>query len=755
MHMVFTIVSRNYASQAITLMQSLLAADPEVQRIVVAADGPLTELEPWAEVISAEDVLPGLAAMSVYYEALELNTAIKPHVFRHLLRREDIASVTYLDPDIQVFRPLEHVRASLRKTALCLIPHLTRPLVGPTEPNNITILRSGAYNLGFLAARRTPNVMDLMDWWGEACRFDCRVDMANGLFTDQKWMDLAPGFVDSVTLLRDPSLNLAYWNLDGRRLEKKEGGWHVDGKPLVFFHFSGFDPSRPNVLSKHQNRLTVEPGSSLAQLLEEYARQLLRNGYADHQQRGYAFDRFPSGRRLTHLMRQTALRAARNGEDLSAGLCRDTDNWMDQPDPGFQSPRLPDVSRLMVQAWLSSRAADWFDLGTVEGRTGFARWFIDQADSLELDEQAVASARCLTLQGGLAAEGDAPPWREAPWTGPARDIADWLKGGDGEVPRACQALVVARCDLRARFHDDPDGLVAWCLGPEALAGRFSPALLPDQWLHRLGEDPYWPARAARFAEAMPPRYELNRRVRAGFGIAVRARWPETLYRPLRTAYLQPAEALPAPFIRLFIEIWNARADVQREYPLDRPLGRFRYLRWLLGTGFGEYGIEIESLPDGILQHPLLRMAAWTLPRRFRNEPSASRGRLDQLAIVEHVEDGLFFPGAHVVAAANLRSGTPQSELPAEVQELILAVPPAVVPADLIGLRARGVRWNRAVGAWDAKTVQALYPDSATLGFVDEIWTTRRGQRVDLPRPVLAQLQEGTRMPAEGRQEYRS
>jgi len=240
---VFTIVSRNYAAQAACLMQSLARVEPDLARIVVVCDGPLALADEAIEVIGAETLVPDFPVLCAYYDALELNTAVKPHAFRALLKR--FATVTYLDPDIWVYQPLDLVRQALSRAPLALTPHLTRPLAGPANPNDHTILTSGSFNLGFMAVRNEPQIEALLDWWAEKCRFDCRVDFANGLFTDQKWMDLAPGLVSDLAILRDPGLNLAYWNLQGRDLTQTPEGWQVDGQPLVFFHFSGFDPRRP------------------------------------------------------------------------------------------------------------------------------------------------------------------------------------------------------------------------------------------------------------------------------------------------------------------------------------------------------------------------------------------------------------------------------------------------------------------------------------------------------------------------------
>ncbi len=209
--------------------------------------------------------------MCVYYDALELNTAVKPYVFKHLLSQPGVTSATYLDPDIFVYRPLDGVRAGLAEAQLVLTPHITRPLLGDANPNDQAVLRTGIYNLGFCAGRAEPKVMALMSWWADRCRFDCRVDLANGLFTDQKWMDLSPGFVDSVAHPPRPRHEPGLLEPRGPTLAKTRAGWTVDGQPLTFFHFSGFDPHRPKILSKHQNRVSVTPGSPLAELLGEFA----------------------------------------------------------------------------------------------------------------------------------------------------------------------------------------------------------------------------------------------------------------------------------------------------------------------------------------------------------------------------------------------------------------------------------------------------------------------------------------------------
>ncbi|MDO8325092.1 MAG: hypothetical protein Q7T23_19390, partial [Phenylobacterium sp.] len=252
----------------------------------------------------------------------------------------------------------------LARAPLVLTPHMTRPLRGNANPNDHVILTSGAYNLGFMAVRDEPQIEALLDWWAEKLEFDCRVDFAAGLFTDQKWMDLAPGLVSDLALLRTPALNLAYWNLEGREVSRGADGWRVDGESLGFSHFSGFDPARPELLSKHQDRIKVAPGSALADLLKDYAGAMLRNGHAAAKTTPYGHRAFPSGRLVTPQERRRMLQAARTGEAFGGGLTPAAQAWLDVPADG--AARLPLTppegpwlgSSADLTAWLRAHPAD-------------------------------------------------------------------------------------------------------------------------------------------------------------------------------------------------------------------------------------------------------------------------------------------------------------------------------------------------------------------------------------------------------------
>jgi hypothetical protein len=218
--------------------------------------------------------------MAMRYTVLELSTAVKPWLLRHLM---DVTGdpVTYLDPDIKVYGPIGLLDEMAREHGVALIPHNNVPIPPDgRRPSQVDVMIAGVYNLGYVSLRQGPEVDHLLEWWADRLRRDCRVDPIWGYFVDQRWFDLVPGFLTDFAIVRDPEYNVAYWNLHSRRLEHDDRHYLVDGRPLAFFHFSGFDPQHPLVLSRHQDRIDVAEHPVLERLLAEYTRDVMGQGHA-------------------------------------------------------------------------------------------------------------------------------------------------------------------------------------------------------------------------------------------------------------------------------------------------------------------------------------------------------------------------------------------------------------------------------------------------------------------------------------------
>ncbi|WP_439559425.1 glycosyl transferase [Dyadobacter sp.] len=288
MTIAFTICSINYLAQARTLGDSLRATNPDVRFFIglvdllqgVSFDDLYTPAFPMIEIdkIGIRD----FQEMADRYNITELNTAVKPFYFTYFFKHyPEAKNVIYFDPDIIVFQPLTGLLASLEKSDAVLTPHLNSPIEDRLTPNELHHLNTGIYNLGFVAFRRSEINSEFIAWWEEKLRYECLIDLCNGLFVDQNWMNFLPVFVPKTHIERNPGYNAAYWNLHERVFSKKDNTFFVnENNPLIFFHYSGYDPAKPDILSKYQDRFELSERPDLTELFALYRDSLISNGNA-------------------------------------------------------------------------------------------------------------------------------------------------------------------------------------------------------------------------------------------------------------------------------------------------------------------------------------------------------------------------------------------------------------------------------------------------------------------------------------------
>jgi hypothetical protein len=291
-----------------------------------------------------------------------------------LFENKQYDRVVYIDPDIYVYRPMQEVEEALDNGKLMVLtPHLTGRL-DDKSPDELAILRAGTYNLGFISLARHDSLLEFLHWWQEKLEFQCVVDISNGLFVDQKWMDLVPGMFPDVEILRHEGYNVAYWNVFHRSVEVRTDVTTVNGVPLVFFHFSGLDPAVPTNFSKHQNRYTLKNIPSIEKLALQYAERVMGNGYNEFKRLQYAFDSFLNGQKITDFVRYYY----RNSPEMQSAMGNNPfaaqDLILNNAEDNFITP-------YMRGLWLSRadlRAA-FPDIDSHPCQLQFARWFIDNA----------------------------------------------------------------------------------------------------------------------------------------------------------------------------------------------------------------------------------------------------------------------------------------------------------------------------------------------------------------------------------------
>jgi glycosyltransferase involved in cell wall biosynthesis/GT2 family glycosyltransferase len=364
---VFTVIARNYLAYARVLAASLARHNPGVRLQVVVLDDPDGSIseEPSFEIIRTGE-LPfdppsDLHTMAAIYDITELATAVKPWVFEHLFAR-GASVVVYLDPDIEVFDSLGPLEPLTRAQGMLLTPHVTEPLPPDGKrPDERDLLLAGMYNLGFLALSAEA-AKAVLPWWRERLRRDCLNDPARGLFVDQRFLDFAPALFEPA-ILKDPGYNVAYWNLPHRVLTRAGDRIQVNGRPLRFFHYSGFSPRAPHLLSKHQHaspRVRLSEMPLLADLCARYAAALQHAGFDDCCGLPYGFAATAGGLPLDPWARKVLRRTYLDDEagprppsfpnPFSAAGAADVVDRLQRP-----SPEAPAVPAYLGEIW-SARA---------------------------------------------------------------------------------------------------------------------------------------------------------------------------------------------------------------------------------------------------------------------------------------------------------------------------------------------------------------------------------------------------------------
>jgi glycosyltransferase involved in cell wall biosynthesis len=167
------------------------------------------------------------------------------------------------------------------------------------ETSEKTLRHAGIFNLGFVGV--SQNGKEFLSWWHERLQTEAVVDLANALFTDQRWVDFVPSLFPC-TILRDAGLNVAYWNLHERSLTKENDTISVNGDTLKFFHFSGLDPATPWQLTKHAGtnpRVEINADPILESLVNSYSDLLQTAGHAEQKKVPYGFNETVDGIALT------------------------------------------------------------------------------------------------------------------------------------------------------------------------------------------------------------------------------------------------------------------------------------------------------------------------------------------------------------------------------------------------------------------------------------------------------------------------
>jgi glycosyltransferase involved in cell wall biosynthesis len=452
-----TIIACNYLPAARVLARSFMQNNPsgtvsvllldDVHRMVDASSEPF-------EIIRPEELgetTSEIHRMAAIYDVTEFATALKPWLLEHLLDR-GLLSVLYLDPDIFVYDELTDIVTLADRGGIVITPHALAPFPRDKKmTDETTILANGIYNLGFIGVGQGSR--GFLHFWKERLRRECRVDPIHMRFVDQRWVDFVPAMFDS-TVLRDPRWNVAYWNLHEREVRWTGTRYEVGGKPLGFFHFSGYSPRTRHMMSKYQvdrPRILLSEWPVLAKMFDEYGDALESEGFGSDSGAGggYGLSRALNGVPLDSNVRKVYLErliASDEGEEdpppdpFDPAGAADLVEWLNSVVPNkvgvarlslYQATlyaHTPELQRLFPDPQVSDfgRFQHWLRKAALEGRV----------HPLLVPEETKAEIPALE-HGPIRAAGSGGEWVEAGEVIAGVNVAGYLRAelGIGESAR--------------------------------------------------------------------------------------------------------------------------------------------------------------------------------------------------------------------------------------------------------------------------------------------------------------------------------
>ena len=252
---VFTTCALNFVPCAKLLARSVEKHLPDAKFVFVLTDEKPEDFnledEGLGEVLYLEDFQEELGnprGWAFGHTIMELATAIKPFTAAKLMERSDCDAVMFFDPDCVLFGDLADLRQAIKEHSVVLTPHASELHVDKDwlffEMNPLKV---GSFNLGYFGFQNNNTGRAVAHWWRYRLKELCMIDPDRGLFTDQKWMDLLPGYIDDIKVMREPVYNIARWNTFQRKITKQGDTYLANGSPVEFIHFSGFYKIGPYV----------------------------------------------------------------------------------------------------------------------------------------------------------------------------------------------------------------------------------------------------------------------------------------------------------------------------------------------------------------------------------------------------------------------------------------------------------------------------------------------------------------------------
>ncbi len=241
-HHFVTYFDSHYAAKGVAMLESLLRRCPQARMTVLCFDD-LTEkivghwfggrvaTLPRRDLEKAE---PRLAPLRHERSLWEFYATHKAVVVRELLVRCGAGEcLAYIDADTFFFSNPEPLFQEIASASIALSPHRFA-----AEAAHM-LAGAGPYNAGFGIWRNDDSGNRCLQEWAGQCLDWCKREQTpDGRFMNQGYLRQWPARYERTLELTHPGANLAPWNLGTHALTRRGRKVFVDGRELIFFHFS-------------------------------------------------------------------------------------------------------------------------------------------------------------------------------------------------------------------------------------------------------------------------------------------------------------------------------------------------------------------------------------------------------------------------------------------------------------------------------------------------------------------------------------
>jgi hypothetical protein len=291
-----SVIASNYAPQARYLLETLRVTNPELTFYLLVTDREILS-DPFfsdVNIVFPESLdidSKKLNLMNLLYDKVEFATALKPFLLSYILNLANgYETVTFLDPDIEVFASLELGMKLAKSNTVALTPHRLQPTFTTNSHFDETeLLRFGTFNLGYICVSKDGKQM--LEWWKSKLELQCTRFPDSDVFTDQKWINLLPGYFDCV-IIRNSGYNVSSWNIDERSISIQDGVYCAGKDQIVFIHYSQMSGElakggktahwKNNSIKNDEvsQQLIAELTANYARKLQDYSEFLAKNDKA-------------------------------------------------------------------------------------------------------------------------------------------------------------------------------------------------------------------------------------------------------------------------------------------------------------------------------------------------------------------------------------------------------------------------------------------------------------------------------------------